>query len=342
MRTTRRWVRPTSALGLGLVGLLLVSCSRYTAATLSASERTSHTSSALDSSPTLSTFALYGERSVSLGNQDQVRGGDVGVAAAAVTGFGAQLIVGPQVQISKTNNLLAPSVTLGSQSQVGDVQATTLVNNGAQSLGTVAAYPASLMPVRPVASNPASSTSDVTVAAQAHVSLSPGAYGSLTVGNQAYVTLAAGTYSFSSVSLGNEVQILGNTAGVTWLVGGPFATGSEDQINRSGGATAGDFTILVAGSDASGGTPLAASIGSQTQLTGLLAAPHGTLSVASQAQLTGAFAAFDIGLGRQVQVTYEDGFSTSMPGQGGTQQLSGYITPQMAAAPSSAPSPATR
>jgi len=147
-----------------------------------------------------------------------------------VSSFGSQLVVGNQVRVSKTNNLLSPSVTLGLQSQVGDVQTTTLTNNGAQSLGTVAAYPAALMPPLPLAGNPTGSTSNVTVAPQAHESLSPGAYGNLTIGNQAKVTLAAGSYSFSSVSIGNQVQVVGNSAGVTLLVSGTFATGSEEGV----------------------------------------------------------------------------------------------------------------
>jgi hypothetical protein len=322
---------------MAVIGILLASCSTDTTARIAA-ERTGQTSSALDASPTLGTFALYAERSVNLGSQDQVRGGDIGVAAAAVASFGAQLSVGSQTQVSRANNLLAPSVTLGHQSQVGDVQTTTLVNNGAQSVGTVAAFPASLMPSLPAANTPATSTFNVTVAAQAHTTIAPGTYGALVVGNQAHVTLAAGTYCFTNVTVGNEVHLAASAPGVTMLVAGTFAAGSQDQINRGGGAVASGLTVLIAGSDGAGGVP-AATVGTQTQMTALLAVPHGTLSVAAQAQLAGAFAAFDIGLGNQVQLTYQDGFSNSMPGQVGTQQLSGYVTPSIAAAPLVGPVP---
>ena len=155
---------------------------------------------------------------------------------------------------------------------------------------------------------PTSSTSNITIAAQAHVTLTPGIYGNLAVGNQAQVTLSSGAYSFSQVSLGNQVQIIGNANGVTVSVGGTFVTGSEVQINRSG--TASKFAIMVGGNDS---TTSAVVIGQEAQLTTLFAAPYGTMSIAAQAQLTGAFAAFDIALANQVEVTYESGFSIPTP-----------------------------
>jgi hypothetical protein len=134
------------------------------------------------------------------------------------------------------------------------------------------------------------------------------------------------------VSIGNQVHIVGNSAGVTLLVSGTFAAGSEDQINRSGGGAANQLTILIGANDGGGGTPPAASIGQQTQMTALLAAPHGTLAVAPQAQLTGAFAAFDISLSDQVQVNYQAGLpaSTSVTGR---QILLGQIPPLATTAP---------
>jgi hypothetical protein len=58
---------------------------------------------------------------------------------------------------------------------------------------------------------------------------------------------------------------------------------------------------------------------------------HAADTVSSQAQLTGAFVGFDLTLASQVQVTYQSGFSTSMPGQHGTQQLASYVLPPASA-----------
>jgi alpha-tubulin suppressor-like RCC1 family protein len=336
MTLVARWSRSRHAGAMVLLGAFLASCTRDTSPT--PSERISHLSAAINASPTIGDFALYAQRSITIGAQDQIFSGDIGVAQLAVASFGSQLIVDPQAQTFSAN-LIAPSVTLGSQCQVGSIQTSTLTNNGAQSLGTVATYPASLMPPPPVAGNPATSSSNLTIAADARTTLSPGAYGALTIGNQAQVTLAAGSYSFSSVAIGNQVRITTTSPGVTWLVSGTFAVGNQVQINRTGGVAAGALTILVGGSDAASGTPPAASIGQETQMNALLAVPHGTLAVSLQAQLTGAFTAFDIKLANQVQVTYQSGFSASTPAQQGSQQLSGYISPAIAAAPLVGPVP---
>ena len=322
----RRRVWVTRAVVLGLGAWLLVSCSDTS--NTPTREATDQTSAALNNSPSIGNFVLYAERSVTLGDQDQVWYGDIGVAATAVSSFGPQLTVGQQVQTSQGNNLLAPSIVLEPQCQVGDVETNALTDHGAQHVGTVASYPAPLMPLLPLAGNPGSPGSNVSIGAQAHVSLAPGSYGALTIGNQAQVTLAAGSYSFSSIIIGNQAQVWAASGGVTILDSGTFATGSEDQIRPLGGGTADDLTILVGGAGGSGGSPPAAGIGQQMQMTALLAVPHGTLSVALQSQLTGAFAAFDIALGDQVQVTFSNGFEASTAGQAqGSQQLSGYTPP---------------
>ncbi len=295
------------ALAPALTAALLFACLRDPRT--DPSQSTATTSQPLNLSPTIGNFVLYAERSIHLGIQDQLKGGDIGIAATTVSSFGSQLVVGEQTQVSPANNILSPSTTLGFQAQVGDVETNALTNNGAESLGTVAPYPASLMPPLPFAGNPAAPTSDVTVASHEHVALSPGAYATLTIGDQAHVALAAGSYSFSSISIGDQVQLTGDSGGVTLLVSGTFATGSEDQINHQGGANANALTIVIGGNDGSGGTPSAASIGPSTHITALLAAPHGTMAVAADAQLTGAFAAFDIVLADYVHVNYEAGFS---------------------------------
>lgn len=338
IRLRAKPAKPGRAVGLALVVWLLASCSDTK--TQLGSERTTQASAAINNSPTISNFVLYAERSVTLGDQDQVWYGDIGVGAGAVSSFGPQLTVGQQVQTSSSNNLIAPSVVLGSQCQVGDVQTNAFTNDGAQSYGNVATYPASTMPPLPLGGNPGSPGSDVNVAAQGQVTLSPGAYGALTIGDQAQVTLAAGVYSFSSVTLSDQVQVWTDPGGVTLLDGGTLSTGIEDQIVPLAGGTAADLTILVGGSDGSGGTPFAANVGQQSQITALLAVPHGTLSVALLGQLTGAFAAFDIALGDDVQAIYQAGFSASTPGQQtGSQQLSGYITSEIASAPLVGPVP---
>jgi hypothetical protein len=94
----------------------------------------------------------------------------------------------------------------------------------------------------------------------------------------------------------------------------------------------------VFGYDAGSGTPLAASVGSRSHIAAVLIAPHGTLSLASGVAATGAFAAFDIGVADQVQVSLEGALPTSSDLHG-SQQLSGYRTGPLIGAPLLGPAP---
>lgn len=327
---SRRWVRPTEALAIGLSAWLLFSCTSDTSTdSHSTKEGTARTASALNTSPTIGNFVLYAERSINVGSHDQVTGGDVGIAAVAVSSFGDQLTLSDHVQVDPAHNVLSPSVTLGPKCQVGDVQADVLHNNGAQSLGNVAPYPgAAAMPSMPLAGSPATSTFNITVASHSTTTLSPGSYGALAIADHAQVTLTAGAYSFSSISISDHVQVATDPAGVTLLISGQLATSGWDQVQPSGGATASALTILVSGTDDPSSATQAASIGQHTQLTALVAAPHGTLAVADHVQATGALVAFDLTLATQVQVTLQNGFSATTGGaQQGSQQLAGYGLP---------------
>ena len=133
-----RWMNATTALRLAVASALLLSCTSDTGP----GERTARTSGALNTSPTIGNFALYAARSVNLGSFDQVSGGDIGIALPTASTFGPQLVVGAHAEVASPSNILSPSTTLGSKAQVGDVQTTTLVNDGATSIGTVASFPA--------------------------------------------------------------------------------------------------------------------------------------------------------------------------------------------------------
>jgi hypothetical protein len=272
---------------------------------------------------------------VNIGSFDQITGGDIGVALTAAPSFGDQLIVADHAQVSTAGNLLSPSVTLGNKSQVGDVQTNVLHNDGATVLGAVAGYPVSLMPPPPVAGNPSTSATAVTIAPQQIAELTPGSYGPLTVGDNASVTLEPGTYSFSAATIGEHTQVFGDPAGVTVLVSGSLSVGGWVDVGPSGGATASKLVILVGGHDSAGGSTPAASIGIHSQVTALLSTPHGTLSIADHVQWTGALAGYDVQLSDHMLVSFQDGFSpTATPGQHGMQQLSGYVAnTEMAAEP---------
>ena len=298
-------------------------------------DRVGKTSADINSSPHVSDFILYAERSITLGVGDNIEGGDVGVRLPAPSSFGTQLSVGSLSLVTNSHNLISPSVTLALASAVGDVQTNSLQNNGAL-LGAQAKFPAGAMPVLPLAPPPAGGGSNVTVPALQIVSLPPGNYGTLSVTGT--LLLNPGTYSFASATVASLGHVAANAGGVKILVGGSLTVGQGATILPGLGFTSDQLNIAVSGSNGSGGTPVV-SIGQNSVVSTLLAAPHGTLSLAKGVHATGAFAAFDIAVGDNVDPDFQSGFSATASGQHGLQQLTGYVTPDLTAAPVLGPLP---
>ena len=255
----------------------------------------------------LNVFALYAQRSVTLGSSDHINGGDVGVATVAPPAFGPQLVVGASATVQANHNLVAPSVSLGSGASVGDVQTNSLTNSGA-TLGTVASYPSS-MPLPPLALPTGSGGSTVTVPAFTITTLNPGSYGAVSITGTLY--LNPGTYTFASVTMANQAHLAGISGTATVSVAGTFQAGNSVSISSPGATPAGQLVISVAGSD-SGTTP-AFSVGTSAAISAVLSAPHGTLSLGGSSVATGAFAGFDVKLGSGVTVTFQNGFPQPSP-----------------------------
>ena len=281
----------------------------------------------------LNTFAVYAQRSVTLGSTDHINGGDLGVAATAPASFGTQLVVGLSSTVQSNHNIVAPSVSLGSGAQVGDVQTNSLTNSGA-TLGTQAAYP-SPMPAPSLALPAGPGGSNVTVPAFTITTLNPGNFGAVSVTGTLY--LNPGSYTFSSVTMADQAHLAGVSGTATVSVAGSFQAGNSVSISSPGGTPAGQLFISVAGYD-SGTTPVFHT-GTSAAISAILSAPRGTLSIGANTLATGALAGFDVKLGNGVTINFQNGFAGSAASQHGTQQLSGYITSAMAAAPLVGPVP---
>jgi Pro-kumamolisin, activation domain len=290
-----------------------------------------------NSTPSFSTFVAYATLSMTLGTGNRTIGGDIGVAAVGASSVGTQLVVGSQDVLDPLHTVYAPSVSIGSQAVVGDVDANTLTNSG--TIGTAEPYPAGAMPPLPLAIASTPSTTNVTVAQGQQETMNPGSFGALA--DNGIVFLNPGTYSFSSVSLGSNAQLIAQPGGATSVaIAGTLSTATGAQIFPVGQA-AGSLTISVAGNDGTNGSPPAASIGATTQITALLSVPRGTLSFGNNVSATGAFGGFALTTGTNVALNFQSGFTPAAPGQVGQQQLNGYITPAMAAAPLVGPVPAS-
>ncbi len=328
-----RAVLGAATLGVLALGALVVSCAGDFRTGDSRPERTQTTSLALNATPTLPNFVVYAERSVTLGTGDTVNEGDVGVRLVAPSSFGTQLVIGNQVGVDAQNNLLAPSVSLGKLSIVGDVQTSSLVNNGALHVGHQAAFPSSMPPL-PLAFAPATGGTDVKVSLGQLKNLAPGSYGALNVSGIVYLT--TGTYSFASVTLGNLAQMVALQPGVVVNVAGTFNAGQATQVIAFG-RPANQLAINVAGVDPASGTPVA-SLGANSLVVALIAAPHGTLSFGAFAHATGAFAAYDVTAANNVDFDFQSGLPSSSSQQG-SQQLTGHFVPPASTAPVTGPLP---
>jgi hypothetical protein len=288
---------------------------------------------------------LYAERSVTIGDHSQIAGGDTTVAKVAPPSFGPQLLVGVHVSVESNTNLIAPSVTLGQHDDVGNVQTNSLVNNGAARVGTVGTFPSSL-PRMPLAPLPTPATNNVTVSDE--TTLPAGAYGTVTVTDT--LRLQPGTYSFAALTLSDHARLLAEPGGVVVNIGGSMTVGEHTRImpvtdnedegsdDQDDGPPAANLTITVSANDPSS-TTSAAAIGDHSHIRALVLVPNGTFALGDHVMATGAFDAFDIHVGLFCDMTFQSGFPASASTQHGTQQLSGYLTPAIAAAPLVGPAP---
>ncbi len=284
-------------------------------------------------------FVLYGERSLNIGAGSSVQG-DIGVrtplAPVPPAGPGWQLVTNHNVTV--TGTVVAPYVSLGANSNVGAIETYAAPQLGAGVIHkAIAAFPAT-MPDLPLAfATPG--TMPVNVAAGVTI-LPPGNYAALTMAANTGLSLAAGTYNFASVSMANGSSIVLTSGPVVMNVAGSFTAGTGVAINFNDGQAASGLEILIQGSD--GPAPaIAATIGNNSNVTALIAAPHGTLSLGGGGSATGAFHAFDLVVAPSAVVAFQNGFLDPLPNQWGSQQLHGYYgqNPNPAVAPLVGPVP---
>lgn len=292
----------------------------------------------MTTTPMISDFVLYAERSLSLGDHDKVLQGDIGVHSIAESNSGIQLKIGTDSVIESNHHVFSPSVSLGHDVKVGIVQTNMLQDNGIH-LGSLVAFPASVMPPLPLAPTPAISGSSVTVGANEVVALLPGNYDALIV--LGTLVLNPGRYFFSSATLIDYAQFVAVAGDVHISIRDYLTAGRHVKIYTAFREGADQLTISVSGSDKAGGPP-AVSLGEHSTIRALLTAPHGSISLADHVHATGAFAGFDIALGEDVHVDFECGFPVDAPNQQGSQQLQGYygVHPDPSVAPLAGPVPA--
>jgi Pro-kumamolisin, activation domain len=272
--------------------------------------------------PVISGFVLYAERSLRVGRDDVVRGGDLGVHAVAQRGAAAQAEIAEHASIEPDHTVFSPSVALGRDVRIGAIEANSIIDDGL-AIGPLTPFPAAAMPPLPLAAPVGPAGADLTVNKGDVSALQPGDYGAVTVSGTA--ALNPGSYSFTRVTVGHGARLLAIAGAVDISIAESLATGRDAEIGPAFGQGAAHLRISIGGQDAA---PVpTASLGERSRIRALLSAPHGTLALADRVHATGAYAAMDVALGEHVRVEFEDGFPVKARGQQGSQQLSGYYGP---------------
>jgi hypothetical protein len=285
---------------------------------------------------TISEFVIYAERSLDIGECGKVRRGDLGVRSLADKSAGPQLKIGKNSVVDTEHLVIAPSATIGRDVKLGAVRADQFTDDGVPLIPLEPFVPAAMPPL-PLATGSSTGGSDVVVGAHQALALLPGTYGALKI--DGVLLLNPGRYVVSSLTMGDFARMRAITGNVTMSIAETLRTGRHAVIESDFELPARHFAISVAGQDGAG-TP-AASMGEHGRIRALLAAPHGTLSFADHVRATGAFAAFDVAIGADARIEYEDGFAADAPGDHGSQKLSGYLTAPIIAAPIVGPVPAS-
>ncbi len=262
---------------------------------------------------------LLAEKKLTIGPYTSVSGGDVVVRqieplppdgpAQLVIGNAAH--VGTDAGCTASDNLIATSVTVGSGACAGDLQTSSLTNNGG-TVGSQSAFPVAPLPPLAIAPLPVTGAV-VDVASNTTLALAPGTYGDVRVRHGATLQLSTGSYQLASVHIDDTGTLTTTAAAVSVTVSGDFVTGRNAIVQPGASLTAGELDITAGGTHA--------DVGRSSTITAVLTAPRATLTLEQSVVATGAFAGFNITVGDHVTVTFQDGLPQAPVG---TQLLSGY------------------
>jgi hypothetical protein len=195
---------------------------------------------------------LFAENTMMLGPFNSVSGGDIVVRQIQPLppNGPTQLVIGDQSHVgddgscNATNNIVANSIVLGSGACTGNLQTSSLTNNGG-TFGTQSAFPSAPLPAMTIAPPPVTGTA---VTVNGFMALGPGTYGDVVVSTGAWLELSTGSYSFASLSIqdGNAVMF-GDSGSVNVSVGGDFTTMPNAGVFAYMSNAPGDLNINVGG-----------------------------------------------------------------------------------------------
>ena len=269
---------------------------------------------ALNLTPAIGDFAVYGDNSVAIRDRVEITGGDVGVRKRGTSGPflvpGYELALTSEAKVATTRTVIGNRVLLQDRALVGDVQADQLTS---ETSTYAALYPLpTTMPQLPPLAEVTPGSTTVQLAMEETRILDPGRYGAVSAAYKSVLRLRGGIYHWASLQLGDEARIEA-LAPVQIRIAGRVATLARVSVVGGSGTslTAKDIRIEVSGRNGASGalsdTPVAAAWGNDLTAQAVMLVPNGTLSIGQRAELTGAVGARDVFIDIDSKPTYQSG-----------------------------------
>lgn len=274
--------------------------------------------------PSLGTFAVFASRTVRVGPETVITGGNVGAASANLPSSAAshavEVLAGAQIDQGK--GVYGKAVLLSGGAAIGAVHTDQLINLGGTH-GTVG--PMVQLPEMGDGDGPTHDGIVFVVPAGSSMDVPPGEYSVIQVGAKATARLMGGLYETGRLILEEKSRVFA-AAPVEIHVSDSYRADEKSRLgpDEATALTAESVHLAVLGQD---GATYAADFGEKTETRALIRVPSGTLNAGEKARFIGVIAARDALFGNKVRVIKEDTLLSwpLQPGNGG--QVAGCVSP---------------
>ncbi|MCP5003613.1 MAG: PASTA domain-containing protein, partial [Planctomycetes bacterium] len=270
----------------------------------------------------LSSFSVFATNSVWLYQGSDVNSGNIGVKDSSPGPWldsQSEVTVGTNVYVADGVSIYGDSIKVKAGASAFDVYYNELTNNGTIRGNEYTPLDLPLDITMPAFPTPTPGTEDHDIPQGGSLTLDPGSYGEIMVRKNATLTLTGGTYHFENLDLGDlNAKVLFQTP-TDLIINNRLGPGQSAVIGPEDGSgiSAKDIRIYVNGINGGtgnlGATPKAAQIGYTNTLQANIYAPNGTVLIKQGTVAEGAYIGKDVKIGKNVQVTLNNGFEGPGP-----------------------------
>ena len=265
----------------------------------------------------LSSFSVFATNSVWLRQSATVNSGNIGVkdiSPGPWLNSKSEVSIGHNINVADGVYVYGDSVKIKTGASVFDVHYNELTNKGTIRNGEHTPLDLPMDVILPEFPAPDPGTDNYNIARGETLTLAPGAYGEIMVRKNATLILTGGTYHFENLDLGNTGARVLFQAPTDLIINNRLGPGKNAVIGPDDGSgiSAKEIRIYVNGINGTtgnlGATPKAAQIGYANTLRANIYAPNGTVWIKQKTVAEGAFIGKDVKIGKNVQVTLNNGF----------------------------------